>query len=212
MPKIHKNKIPPPGHPIISANEFPTERISQLVDFFLQPHLMKLKSYIKETTDFIIKISEIELDGERYILFTLDVTSLYTNIPHLEEIQAVRYFLEQHRRHGVTPFNTSIVDLLELVLTLNNFEFNGKHYLQIARTAMGTKVAPSPANIFMGPFKEEPVYNPELKFWYRFIDDIGLYKAQKMNLNSLYRTSTWYTLPSNLHSSTHKKKLSSWTL
>ena len=44
LPKIHKNKNPPPGRPIISANECPTERISQFVDFFLQPHLSKIKS------------------------------------------------------------------------------------------------------------------------------------------------------------------------
>jgi hypothetical protein len=32
----------------------------------------------------------------------------------------------------------------------NNFIFNGDHYLQINGTAMGTKMAPSYANIFMG--------------------------------------------------------------
>ena len=46
LPKNHKNKIPPPGRPIISANECPTERISQFVDFFLQTHLHKMRSYV----------------------------------------------------------------------------------------------------------------------------------------------------------------------
>ncbi len=58
LPKIHKNKLPPPGRPIISANECPTERISQFVDFFLQSHLPKIKSYVRDTTDFIIKLIE----------------------------------------------------------------------------------------------------------------------------------------------------------
>src|SRR5690606_41338463 len=39
---------------------------------------------------------------------------------------------------------------LELILNNNYFEFNNKYYLQINGTAMGTRVAPSFANIFMG--------------------------------------------------------------
>ncbi len=49
LPKIHKGKIPPPGRPIISANASPTERISQFVDFFLQPDLKSIKSYVRDT-------------------------------------------------------------------------------------------------------------------------------------------------------------------
>jgi hypothetical protein len=36
-----------------------------------------------------------------------------------------------------------------LVLKHSNFTFNGEHFLQINGTAMGTKMAPSCANIFM---------------------------------------------------------------
>jgi hypothetical protein len=40
-----------------------------------------------------------------------------------------------------------------MVLKKNNFTFNGDHYLQINGTAMGTKMAPSYANTFMGNLK-----------------------------------------------------------
>ena len=59
LPKIHKGIIPPPGRPILSANECPTERISAFVDFFLKPLVKEIPSYIKDTTDFINKIEEI---------------------------------------------------------------------------------------------------------------------------------------------------------
>ena len=37
LPQIHKNKTPPPGRPIVSANDCPTERISEFVDHFINP-------------------------------------------------------------------------------------------------------------------------------------------------------------------------------
>jgi hypothetical protein len=57
---------------------------------------------------------------------------------------------------------------------MNNFDFNQKHYLQVGGTAMGTRVAPSFANIFMADFEDKFVYSyphqPHL--WLRYIDDI----------------------------------------
>ena len=48
LPKIHKNTQPPPGRPIISANNRPTERLSAFVDTFLRPIVSEGKSYIKD--------------------------------------------------------------------------------------------------------------------------------------------------------------------
>ncbi len=59
LPKIHKGIYPPPGRPILSANDCPTERISQFVDFFLRPLVEKLPSYIKDTTDLIVKLASL---------------------------------------------------------------------------------------------------------------------------------------------------------
>ena len=53
LPKIHKNIRPPPGRPIISALNCPTERISQFVDHFLKPLVCSRKSHITNTTDFV---------------------------------------------------------------------------------------------------------------------------------------------------------------
>ncbi len=53
---------------------------------------------------------------------------------------------------------------------------NGEHYKKIKGTAMGTKVAPTFANIFMGKFENDHVYTHPLYskvlVWLRFIDDI----------------------------------------
>ena len=56
----------------------------------------------------------------------------------------------------------------------NVFEFNNKYYLQIQGTAMGTKMAPAYANLFMGKLEEKlnELGKPHIMLWKRFIDDI----------------------------------------
>ena len=180
LPKIHKKTTPVPGRPIVSANNSPTERISQLVDYFLQPLVASTASYVKDTTDFINKIEAVSDLMPGTILCTIDVTSLYTNIPNQEGITACCKHLNAHRRSAVgedqSPHSSSLMRLLEYVLTKNNFDFNDKHYLQVGGTAMGTKVAPSFANLFMAEFEEQHVYNYPIKasLWLRYIDDIFL--------------------------------------
>ncbi len=49
--------------------------------------------------------------------------------------------------------NNDIVHMLYLILRLNNFDFNGQHFLQIQGVAMGTRSAPTIANLVMGDFE-----------------------------------------------------------
>ena len=150
LPKIHKPGIP--GRPIISANNHPTEKISEFVDHHLRPLVQRLPSYIQDTTDYIRRIESIQSVPEGSLLVTMDVTSLYTNIPHDEGIEACRKALNE--RENQHPSTESLVELITLVLKLNNFEFNGEHYLQVNGTAMWTRMAPSYANIFMGQLEK----------------------------------------------------------
>ena len=105
-------------------------------------------------THFINILNELPTLPSGSLLVTLDVSSLYTNIPQLQGKQAIARALIKHRCNGTYPCNASIIQLLNLVLSLNNFTFNGDHYLQVGGTAMGTKVAPSYANLFMADFED----------------------------------------------------------
>ena len=79
-----------------------------------------------------------------------------------------------HRPPNDLPHNSYIIELLEVVLTNSHFEFNGTFYHQMSGTAMGKKLAPSQANLFMTKFEEKYVYTYPLQpiLWKRFIDDI----------------------------------------
>ena len=175
LPKVHK--IGNPGRPIVSAINAPTSRISEFVDHILQPYVKKLNSYVKDTTDFINKIQGMEIPPGS-ILVTMDVRSLYTNIPSSEGVQAVRNAMEDN---NYTPtFEKSVITdivekFLELILNQNNFTFNNAHYLQIKGCSMGTKCAPSFANLFMGEFENKFIYNQikdKYRAFLRYIDDI----------------------------------------
>lgn len=55
--------------------------------------MTKLKSYVKDTTDFVKEIenaNNITDDSHLVSLVSLDVWFLYTNIPRREAIEAVR--------------------------------------------------------------------------------------------------------------------------
>nr|XP_022316718.1 uncharacterized protein LOC111120285 [Crassostrea virginica] len=171
LPKIHKEGMP--GRPIVSAIGHPTEKISEYIDLHLRPHVEKLPSYLKDTTDYINKTPSTDLP-DHTLLVTMDVTSLYTNIPHDEGIEACREVWD--RRSIQVPSTESLTKLLEHVLKCNNFMFNGEHYLQINGTAMGTKMAPSYANIFMGRLERNLLLKAPFRplSWLRFIDDIEM--------------------------------------
>ena len=106
--------------------------------------------------------------------------------------------LRRTRPDGIQPSNLSLVEMLAQVLSYNNFQFDGKNYLQVGRTAMGTRVAPSYANIFMNDFEERHAYSYRLQpvAWYRYINDIfclwqhGEDELEKFrtHLNSVHET------------------------
>ena len=58
------------------------------MDHQLQPMVEKLPSYVKDTTDFIKKLDGIKTTPDNCYLVTMDVKSLYSNIPHTEGIKS----------------------------------------------------------------------------------------------------------------------------
>ena len=103
---------------------------------------------------------------------------MYTNILIEEGIEAFRVKLE--KREDKTIPTEFMIKLLRLVLESNLFEFNKEFWLQLLGTAMGTRVAPTYANMFMNFLENSmlddcPNHLRDLIFaWKRFIDDILL--------------------------------------
>ena len=171
LTKIHKPT--PVGRPIILGCDGPTERISAFVDHLLQPIARIQPSYLEDTTDFINVIEKTRLPPNT-TLVSMDVTSLYTNIPQEEGINTVCEAYEEFYQ-GNPPIPTRYLrEMPGLILQENSFQFNRKDFLQSHGTAMGTKMAVAFANIFMAKIEREILRqsNTTPIFWKRFIDDI----------------------------------------
>ena len=65
-----------------------------------------------------------------------------------------------------------MIELLELVLKNNIFEFFDKTYKQIRGTAIGTKFAPPYAVLFMAALEEKILNKVKKKqnVWWRYVD------------------------------------------
>ena len=71
-----------------------TSKISEYVDCHLQPIVKEIPSYIQHTTLFLRKINQTDFVPDNSYLVSLDVNSLYTNIPNAEGIKSVKTSLE----------------------------------------------------------------------------------------------------------------------
>ena len=103
LTKIHKPTLV--GRPIISGCDDPTERISCLVDRLIQPIAQQQESYLKDAKDFINFIENTKLP-KNTILASMDVTSLYTNIPE-EEGDTKVYKGERFNRDSTLDVQTN---------------------------------------------------------------------------------------------------------
>lgn len=167
--------------PIIAGPECLTHRLSNLIDILLRPFTKQVKSYLRDSMDFLNHLPERV--PEETTLASFDVESLYSNIAHNLGLKAIKFWLQKHPEDLHTRFTDNfILDSIEFILKNNTFYFNGEHYRQRKGTAMGTKFAPVYATLTIG-FLEETLYQKVsndfgnqfgeyfMKFWNRFLDD-----------------------------------------
>jgi hypothetical protein len=164
IPKIHKDPVV--GRPIIASPGYLFHNASIYVADELLRIAQQYKSVLKDSLSLIPLVENFPLPAD-VILFTGDITSLYTNIsvPHFLEI--IEPILPQF-----CDYPDAIFSFLNMILRNNYFEFNSKYYLQISGIAMGTPAAVSIANIFMAEFEKDLIKSPHLLFYRRFIDDV----------------------------------------
>ena len=184
LTKTHKVNLS--SRPIISGCDSPIERISAFVDTLLQPIMKEQQSYIKDTTQFINFIEGTKVP-QNATLVSMDVTSLYTNIPQEEGITTICRVYDTFYT-ATPPIPTHYLrEMLRLILQENSFQFNGKDFLQTYGSAMGTKTAVPFANIFMAKIEtaiiDQHSTRPLLRK--RYINDVfSLWDTNREEINN----------------------------
>ena len=150
----------------------------------MTPIVKTLPSYIKDSQHALEIFRDFSFLDQNKLIFSMDITSLYTVIPNDEGLRALKHFFDL--RTVKEPSSETLLRLAELVLTLNCFSFGGNYYKQTNGVAMDTKMGPSYANLFVG-FIEHQFFNqyhgPKPQLYGRYIDDcIGATSSTKEEL------------------------------
>ena len=170
LPKTHKTGVP--VRPILSAVTCHNYKLAK----FLVPLLSPLASSDFTVTDVFSFAKEIQerTDLNRQFMISLDIESLFTNVPVSETIDIILSKLFPHNSviyNGFTRNEFSA--LLKLAVEDSYFVFDGKMYKQIDGMAMGSPLGPLFANIFLSHYESQWLNDSPVKpiLYRRYVDD-----------------------------------------
>ncbi len=110
------------------------------------------------------------------VLVSYDVTALFTNIPVDGTIQilADKAFTNDwfNKTHGPQLKKEQLIELLEVAVKDQLFQFDGELYEQIDGVALGSPLGPLLANTFMCSLEEKLQEDGQMPSYYkRYVDD-----------------------------------------
>ena len=162
----------PPLRPILSAIKTPSYNLAKFLVPLIEP-ITKNNFTVKNSFEFS---KEICKQNPEYFMASLDVESLFTNIPLEETIKICCDSLYKNQELLRNISKNQFEKLLRAALSNNYFLFDGSIYQQIDGVAMGSPLGPSLANAFLAHYEQvwlddcldelEPVY------YKRYVDDI----------------------------------------
>ena len=89
------------------------ENISAFLDFHLQPLAQAVKSYFKDTNDFLNKLHSLPKLPGNIILCTVDLVDLYPNILHEESLSSLMKRLDNQMEKYIS--SDTLCDLAEVL-------------------------------------------------------------------------------------------------
>ncbi|CAF4004594.1 unnamed protein product [Rotaria sordida] len=177
LPKAHKPGTP--LRPIISGLKHPTIKISKFLDDLLRPLFdkMALNTTVMSGFELVKKLqewSQVNMKKET-ILCTVDVADLYTMIPQVEGVLALKKMLDFLHIKQIKELKVeAIIRLARFVMQNNYFKYNGQYYHQIRGGAMGSPLTLTIANCYMFFYERDIVRQISNSggLYLRYIDDL----------------------------------------
>lgn len=173
LAKVHKQELP--LRPIISTVNGPNQNLSKMVAEILKIAFREYNKFrILNTFSFAEAVNDIEVQRDHMIV-SLDVISLFTNIP-LELILSILENNWELIRQNCKMTKDIFFTIIRFLFDTTHFTFNGEHYMQIFGCPMGSALSPIVADIIMNDLLrtvlETLPFNPS--FVYQYVDDLIL--------------------------------------
>ncbi|EYB96537.1 hypothetical protein Y032_0149g2693 [Ancylostoma ceylanicum] len=158
--------------PIISSCGGPSDRISWLLVKILSPLLRFVAAHLVNSNEFIDEIQRCQVPDEACYA-SYDAISLYTNIDSRAAIRTLIDLLNRHWNE-VETFGLSSIEieaLLNATLSCNVFRFDNNFFMQKRGLAMGIRIAPLLAIVYLD-YIERTSLTAGILFYKRYIDDV----------------------------------------
>ncbi|UYV79273.1 hypothetical protein LAZ67_17001880, partial [Cordylochernes scorpioides] len=190
-PKLHKQNIP--LRPIVAFYLSPIAPIAKFLTKFLQP-LIRTHTptqSIANIPTFIQEILNTNIENH-HLIVSFDVEALYPSLPHQLILENTKSLLIENRLDQ-TVIN-KIIELIDLSLKSNIFNFNSQSFKQIKGSPMGSPLSSPLAVIVMNTIDKwiTTQFPTDIIIYKRYIDDIFcICTANKVNhiltsLNNYY--------------------------
>jgi len=182
LPKIHKKDYP--FRIIVSSINTALYPLASYLQKIISNSLIHDNKQVKNSFELYNSLSGKKICNT-HILASLDVISLFTNVPQNLAIESIL------KRWTLIELKTSIpkedfIEAIKLILSSTFFVFNNKIYRQTFGTPMGSPLSPIIANLVLQDLEEKALQtiNCDISFYYRYVDDI-LLSAPKDQISNI---------------------------
>lgn len=170
LPKVHKQGTP--LRPIVSCIQSPLYELEKYLGEILKNIVGKTEANIKDSWEFIKYIKNKSIPDNHSII-SLDVISLYTNIPIQLALSVIKNKWNEIEPHTNLPKN-EFYDAMKMCLTSSYFSYNEKFYEQTYGLPMGAPLSACVANIVLEDLENiklgECDFN--IPLYKRYVDDV----------------------------------------
>ncbi|XP_011705916.1 PREDICTED: uncharacterized protein LOC105461126 [Wasmannia auropunctata] len=172
LPKIHKKDVP--LRIIVSSVNSAVNPLATFLHEIISKSTTPTNSHVTNSFDLYKTLTGKEI-GESDNLISLDVISLFTNVPVDLALDGISSRWNEIEKNTTIPFE-EFMSAIKFVLTSTFFTFNDVIYKQTYGTPTGSSSSPVIAELVMRDLENKALgaINLELPFYYRYVDDIIL--------------------------------------
>ena len=173
LPKVHKPNCP--LRPIVSTINAPTSKLSKFMANILKNSFADYFEYsIKDSFSFASIINDFQLPDD-YVIISLDVISLFTNISLEISIKIITDEWPRIQNNTNIPKDV-FIKIIRFLFDSNYFTYNGRYYSQIFGCPMGSNLSPVLANLVMSCLLKSCIgqLSFAVPFIFQYVDDLIL--------------------------------------